>query len=396
VSLPLEGIRVLDLSRLLPGGFCSLLLADFGADVLKVEDTGMGDYIRWSPPFYEGAHDSAKSALFLSLNRNKRSIRLDLKQERGREALLRLVREYDVVLESFRPGVLDRLGVGYERMREENPGIVYCAISGFGQDGPYRDLPGYDTLGVAMGGLLSHLTDMAAPDALRISLADHLTGIFACHAILAALYARAQTGKGQMVETSLLQSVTSFVQSPAARYLKSGKPPREHKRSNLAAAFVAGDGKPFVVHLSTPPKFWQGLTDAVGRPELRDDPRFDTRELRVANYRDYQATLASIFATAPRQEWLDRLRERDVPCGPIYDIQEVFDDPQVRHLGLPIELHHPQKGTVRLSGSAVTLRETPVSYATAPPMLGEHTEEILRAAGYSTDDIERLAHARVI
>src|SRR5205085_8156469 len=144
VSLPLQGVRVLDLSQLLPGGFCSLLLADFGAEVLKVEDTGMGDYVRWSPPYYEGAHESARSALFLALNRNKRSIRLDLKHERGREALLRLVRDYDVVLESFRPGVLDRLGVGYERMREENPGIVYCAISGYGQDGPKRDASGHD------------------------------------------------------------------------------------------------------------------------------------------------------------------------------------------------------------------------------------------------------------
>ena len=154
MSLPLEGVRVLDLSRLLPGGFCSLLLADFGADVLKVEDTGMGDYIRWSPPYYEGAHESARSALFLSLNRNKRSIRLDLKSERGREALLRLVREYDVVLESFRPGVLDRLGVGYERMREENPGIVYCAISGYGQDGPKRDASGHDMNYLGLIGLL--------------------------------------------------------------------------------------------------------------------------------------------------------------------------------------------------------------------------------------------------
>src|SRR6201985_1272187 len=155
MSLPLEGIRVLDLSRLLPGGFCSLLLADFGADVLKVEDTGMGDYIRWSPPYYEGAHETAKSALFLSLNRNKRSIRMDLKNERGREALLRLVRESDVVLESFRPGVLDRLGVGYERMREENPGLVYCAISGYGQDGPKRDASGHDMNYLGLIGLLS-------------------------------------------------------------------------------------------------------------------------------------------------------------------------------------------------------------------------------------------------
>jgi len=158
MSLPLQGIRVLDLSRLLPGGFCSLLLADFGAEVLKVEDTGMGDYIRWSPPYYDGAHESARSALFLALNRNKRSIRLDLKSERGRDALLRLVREYDVVLESFRPGVLDRLGVGYERMREENPGIVYCAIAGYGQDGPKRDASGHDMNYLGLIGLQPRLS----------------------------------------------------------------------------------------------------------------------------------------------------------------------------------------------------------------------------------------------
>jgi crotonobetainyl-CoA:carnitine CoA-transferase CaiB-like acyl-CoA transferase len=388
----LDGVTVLEVADYVTGPYAGMLLADLGARVVKIEKRGSGDAFRGFDPAHGGGYDVE----FLALNRNKQSLTLDLASARGRDVFLTLTDTATVIVENHRPGVMAKWGVDYETVRARNPGIVYCAISGFGQDGPYRDLPGYDTLGVAMGGLLSHLTDMAAPQALRISLADHLTGIFACHAILAALYARAQTGKGQMVETSLLQSVTSFVQSPAARYLSSGHVPREHKRSNLAAAFVAGDGKPFVVHLSTPPKFWEGLTDAVGRPDLRDDPRFVTRDLRVRNYRDYQATLAEIFATAPRQHWLERLRARDVPCGPIYDIAEVFDDPQVRHLGLPIELHHPKKGAVRLSGSAVTLRETPVSYASAPPMLGEHTEEILRAAGYSADEIARLAQAQVI
>jgi crotonobetainyl-CoA:carnitine CoA-transferase CaiB-like acyl-CoA transferase len=388
----LDGVTVLEVADYVTGPYAGMLLADLGARVIKIEKRPSGDPFRGFDPAHGGGYDVE----FLALNRNKQSMTLDLATTQGRDIFLKLADAATVIVENHRPGVMAKWGIDYEIVRRRNSGIVYCAISGFGQDGPYRDLPGYDTLGVAMGGLLSHLTDMDAPEALRISLADHLTGIFACQAILAALYARAQTGKGQMVETSLLQSVTSFIQSPAARYFASGKPPREHKRSNLAAAFVAGDGKPFVVHLSTPPKFWEGLTDAVGRPDLRDDPRFVTRELRVANYRDYHVTLAGIFATAPRQDWLDRLRRRDVPCGPIYDIQEVFDDPQVRHLGLPIELQHPIKGSVRLSGSAVTLRETPVSYATAPPMLGEHTEEILRAAGYSADDIARLAQAHVI
>jgi formyl-CoA transferase len=388
----LDGVTVLEVADYVTGPYAGMLLADLGAHVVKIEKRPSGDPFRGFDPEHGGGYDVE----FLALNRNKQSMTLDLATAQGRDIFLALADRATVIVENHRPGVMAKWGIDYETVRRRNPGLVYCAISGFGQDGPYRDLPGYDTLGVAMGGLLGLMTSMEAPEAPRISLADHLTGIFACQAILAALYARARTGKGQMVETSLLQSVASFVQSPAARYFAAGKLPREHKRSNLAAAFVAGDGKPFVVHLSTPPKFWEGLTDAVGRPDLRDDPRFVTRELRVANYRDYQATLAGIFATAPRQEWLDRLRRHDVPCGPIYDIQEVFDDPQVRHLGLPIELQHPIRGTVRLSGSAVTLRETPVSYASAPPMLGEHTEEILRAAGYSAGDIARLAQARVI
>jgi len=222
MSLPLDGIRVLDLSRLLPGGFCSLLLADFGADVLKVEDTGMGDYIRWSPPYYEGAHDSAKSALFLSLNRNKRSIRIDLKHERGREALLALVREYDVVLESFRPGVLDRLGVGYERMREENPRIVYCAISGYGQDGPKRDASGHDMNYLGLVGLLG-LTGERGGEPVQAAgqIADLGGGaLMGAFGILAALRERdggggqPGSGEGQMVDVSMADGALSWLARP--------------------------------------------------------------------------------------------------------------------------------------------------------------------------------------
>ncbi len=223
MSLPLEGICVLDLSRLLPGGFCSLLLADFGADVLKVEDTGMGDYIRWSPPYYEGAHDSAKSALFLSLNRNKRSIRLDLKSEDGREALLELVRDADVVLESFRPGVLDRLGVGYERMRERNPGIVFCAISGYGQDGPKRDASGHDMNYLGLIGLLGLTGERGGgagggPIQSAGQIADLGGGaLMAAFGIMAALRERdgssenPGSGEGQLVDVSMADGALSWL-----------------------------------------------------------------------------------------------------------------------------------------------------------------------------------------
>src|SRR5271155_4840561 len=237
MSLPLEGIRVLDLTRLLPGGFCSLLLADFGADVVKVEDTGMGDYIRWSPPFYDGQHplhESARSALFLSLNRNKRSIRLDLKHERGREALLRLVRSHDVVLESFRPGVLERLGVGYERMAEENPGLVYCAISGYGQDGPKSGASGHDINYLGLIGLLG-LTGERGGEPVQAAgqIADLGGGaLMAAFGIMAALRerdgapARAGSGVGQMVDISMADGALSWLSMVAASFLAEGTVPR--------------------------------------------------------------------------------------------------------------------------------------------------------------------------
>src|ERR687886_897589 len=221
---PLEGVRVLDLSRLLPGGFCSLLLADFGAEVLKVEDTGMGDYIRWAPPYYEGADDSAKSALYLALNRNKRSIRLNLKSDAGKEVLLRLVREYDVVLESFRPGVLDRLGVGYERMRQENDRLVYCAITGYGQDGPLRDRSGHDMNYLGLIGLLGLTGEKDGPPVQSAGQIADLGGgaLMAAFGILAAL----QSGKGQVVDVSMADGSLSWLAMVAARHFADGTVPK--------------------------------------------------------------------------------------------------------------------------------------------------------------------------
>ena len=224
----LEDIRVLDLSRLLPGGFCSVLLADFGAEVLKVEDTGMGDYIRWSPPYHEGADDSAKSALFLALNRGKRSIRLDLKSEGGRVVLLRLVREHDVLLESFRPGVLDRLGVGYERLRQENPGLVYCAITGYGQQGPDRDRPGHDMNYLARGGVLGLSGVPGGPPVPAAGQIADVGGgaLMAAFGILAALQERRRSGEGQLVDVSMTRGAQSWLALVAARFFADGAVPR--------------------------------------------------------------------------------------------------------------------------------------------------------------------------
>src|SRR5207248_1469241 len=239
MSLPLDGLRILDLSRLLPGGFCSLLLADLGADVLKVEDTGMGDYVRWAPPYYEGAEDSAKSALFLALNRNKRSIRLNLKEEGGRDVLLRLAREYDVLLESFRPGVLDRLGVGYERLRDENRGLVYCAISGYGQDGPYTQRSGHDMNYLGLVGLLGLTGEPGGPPVQPAGQIADLGGgaLMAAFGILAALHARDRSGEGQFVDVSMADGALSWLAMVAARVL-AGEPAPARGRDVLSGGIV--------------------------------------------------------------------------------------------------------------------------------------------------------------
>jgi crotonobetainyl-CoA:carnitine CoA-transferase CaiB-like acyl-CoA transferase len=279
--------------------------------------------------------------------------------------------------------VVGRLGIDYATLSERNPRLVYCSISGFGEDGPASELPGYDTVGQAVSGLLSLITDVNDPRPVGISLADHVTGIFACYGILAALYARRQTGQGQEVKTSLLRAGVSFAQEAATRYFTTGAAPTRETRVKSAQvfAFLAGDGLPFVVHLSSPPKFWEGLTDAIGKPELRSDPRFIDRTSRVTHYDELRGLLCEGFRSQPRETWLARLRAHDVPCAPIQSMVDVFEDPQVRAMGFPVRLTHPSQGQVRLSGSAVLLGATPVTYRTAPPVAGEHTDEVLRELG---------------
>lgn len=389
----LHGVTVLEVADYITGPYTGMLLADLGAEVVKIEKRPNGDPFRGfgRDPWKEG-YDTT----FLALNRNKKSLTLNLAVPEGKEIFLSLAQEATVIVENHRPGQMKRWGLDYETLQCLNPGIVYCSISGFGQDGPYRDLPGYDTLGVAMGGLLSLLTDMEAPAPAGFTFADHLTGIFACYGILGALYARATTGRGQRVETSLLQSIVSFVQNPAARYLTTGRAARDVERANLASAFVAQDGKPLVFHLSSPPKFWEGLTDAIGKPELRQDPRFLRRMDRAKNYDALHAICQEVFATAPRDYWIEQLRKHDVPCGPLYNIEEVFDDPQVQHQGMAVELEHPTMGRVRLSANPVKLRGTPIRYEHAPPVVGEHTDEILAGLGYEAEEIKKLAEAGVV
>jgi len=396
MDLPLEGIKVLDLSRLLTGGFCSLLLADFGADVLKVEDTGMGDYIRWSPPYIDGADDSAKSALFLSLNRNKRSIRLDLKSDGGREALLRLVREYDVVLESFRPGVLDRLGVGYERMREENPGIVYCAISGYGQTGPKREASGHDMNYLGLVGLLG-LTGERGGEPVQAAgqIADLGGGaLMAAFGILAALRERdggpdrPGSGEGQIVDVSMADGALSWLAMVAGAYFADGNRPR---RGELLLAgsvicyrpYECADG--WVSLGALEPKFWQAWCRGVGREDLIEK-QFE----RPGSEAHEQ--VQEIFKARSRADWEAFAREHDCCLEPVLDLDEALESDLVKEREMVVEIEQPgAERPVRQLGIPVKLGRTPGDHARMPgPALGEHTEEVLRAAGYSEAEVAEL------
>ena len=368
----LTGVRVVEVAQYVTGPYAAMLLADMGADVVKVEEPERGDPFR-------GWEEGGYGATFRGLNRNKRSVALDLKDPAGLGALRQLVERAHVLIENHRPGVADRLGFGYEDARGWNPQLVYCAISGFGSHGPYRDRPGYDTVGQAMSGLLSLLTDLDDPRPMGISIADHLTGIFACYGILGALVARRRSGEGQRVETSLLQACTAFLGENAARYFASGDVPTRETRTRIAQvyAFRASDGLPFVVHLSSPQKFFESLAAAIGLPELAQDERFRSRTDRVAHHRELRAILADAFVTAPRAEWLARLERHDVPCAPLNTLAEAFADPQVSELGMRARITHPERGDVDLVAPGVTLEKTPLAIRRAPPTLGEHTAEVL-------------------
>jgi len=420
VSLPLEGIRVLDLSRLLPGGFCSLLLADFGADVLKVEDTGLGDYIRWSPPYVDGVDDSAKSALFLALNRNKRSVRLDLKHERGREALLALVRNHDVVLESFRPGVLDRLGVGYEQMKQVNPGIVYCAITGYGQTGPKRDAAGHDMNYLGLVGLLG-LTGASdgEPGAARAGgvgggpvqaagqIADLGGGaLMAAFGIMAALHerdgaparpagpdgverpAKPGSGVGQVVDVSMADGALSWLAMVAGAYFADGAVPHRGQLP-LGGSLICyrpyecADG--WVALGALEPKFWQAFCRGVDREDLIE------RQFEAPGS-DAHAEVQAIFRARTRTEWEAFAREHDCCLEPVLDLDEALDSELVHARKMVVEIDQPgASAPVRQLGVPVKLTRTPGSHARLPgPALGEHTEQALSEAGYSAEQIAEL------
>jgi alpha-methylacyl-CoA racemase len=388
---PLDDVRVLDLTRLLPGGFCSLLLADFGAEVLKVEDTGGGDYIRWAPPYYGDDSEQAlgtRSALYLALNRGKRSIRIDLKSEAGREAFLRLARDYDVVLESFRPGVLDRLGVGYERLRQENPGLVYCAITGYGQTGPNTERAGHDMNYLGLVGLLGLTGRRDGPPIQSAGQIADLGGgaLMAAVGVMAALHERGRSGEGQMVDVSMADGSLAWLAMEAGRYFCDGGVPR---RGELMLAgrlvcylpYEAADG--WVTCGALEPKFWAAFCHGVERDDLVDKqferPGSDAHE-----------EIAEIFRSRTRDEWRAFNDEHDAMIEPVLELDEALDSELVREREMVVELEQPGLGTVRQLGVPVKLGRTPGRVEAPAPALGEHTHEVLADAGYSDHEIDAL------
>jgi alpha-methylacyl-CoA racemase len=387
----LDDVRVLDLTRLLPGGFCSLMLADLGADVVKVEDTGMGDYVRWAPPYYgtdEQQGLGTRSALYLALNRGKRAIRLDLKSDGGREAFLRLARDADVVLESFRPGVLDKLGCGYAVLRDANPGIVYCAITGYGQTGPKRDAAGHDMNYLGLTGLLG-LT--GEPGGRPIQAAGQIAdlgggGLMAALGVLAALRERERSGEGQVVDVSMSDGALSWLAMVAAAYLCDGRVP-ERGREQLTGAFAcyypyeAADG--WVTCGSLEPKFWQAFCEGVGRPNLIE------KQFATPGSEEWQE-IADVFRSRTREEWRAFNDEHDAMIEPVLDLDEALDSELFRAREMVVEVEQPELGPVRLLGAPVKLSRTPADPTRPAPALGEHTEDVLREAGLEDGEIADL------
>ena len=390
----LAGCRVLEIGRFVTGPYAAQLLADLGAEVIKIEDPKGGDPFRgWGRTGWDGY-----GAPFLGFNRNKRSLTLDLKAAEGRAIFKKLVSKADVFIENFRPGVARKLGIAYEQLAADNPRLIYCSITGLGADGPYAQRPSYDIVGQGMSGLLSLLVDVKNPRPMGPAFADALTGLFASYGILAALQGRERTGRGQLVETSLAQAAMAFMNEPYSGLFANGKVPDafDRPRASGVFCFVCGDGKPIAIHLSSPNKFWESFAKAAGHPEMLEDPRFKQHSGRHQNSEVIRQTLVPEFAKKTRAEWALILEQADVPFAPIYELDEVIEDPQIKHIGMVQHATHPERGAVRVLGYPVKLSDTPLGPVTAPSTLGEHTDAILAEVGVDAAEIARLREAGVV
>jgi crotonobetainyl-CoA:carnitine CoA-transferase CaiB-like acyl-CoA transferase len=367
----LQDLRVVEHGTFITGPAASMLLADLGADVAKVELPGSGDPFR----AFEGG---LYSAHFQTYNRNKRSVTVDLKSAADRELVERMVRESDVYIQNFRPGVAEKLGMGEQRLREINPRLIYCSISGFGSDGPAADRPSYDTVAQAASAYLNLLVNPANPRVVGPAIADAVTGYYAAYGILGALFERARTGVGRKVEVSMLEAMCHFNLDAFTHFYSAGEVMGPYSRPSVSQSYAlkCRDGKGIALHMSSPEKFWQGLAAAIEQPALFEDPRFATRAARIENQEPLIDLLGKAFAKRTRQEWCVRLEEHDVPYAPMYDTSEALEDPQARHLHILVSARHPQMGLFRTVRSPLSYDGVPDLKVVPPPTLGEHNQEV--------------------
>ncbi len=389
-DLPLSGIRVLDLSRILAGPWCTMMLGDLGAEVIKVERPGSGDDTRaWGPPFAGG-----ESAYYLCCNRNKKSIVIDLKKPRGVELVKEFAGISDVLVENFTPGLMKRFGLDYEALREINPRLIYCSISAYGQDGPYRDRPGYDMVLSAVGGLMWITGPRGGePCKVGVAITDIVTGVHAQGAITAALLWRERSGKGQFIDCSLLDTQASALANIASSYLVAGKEATRwgtaHESIIPYQVFNTKD-RPIAIAVANQ-KLWVNFCKLIDKEEWIDDPRFESNPKRVENREVFLPLVADVISQKTCDEWVELFVEASIPSGPVNNMQNLFNDPQILHRGMVAEIPHPTIGTLRLGGVPIKYSETQPDIRLPPPLLGQHTDEILtNVLGYTPEKIGEL------
>jgi formyl-CoA transferase len=398
LQLPLlRGVRVLDLSRVLAGPYCTMMLGDLGADIIKIEAPGSGDDTRhWGPPFAPGG----ESAYFLCVNRNKRSITLNLKSTQGLKILRELLMKSDILVENFRVGTMQRWGLDYETLQEIHPGLIYCTITGYGYTGPRQHLAGYDFIIQAQGGLMSITgPEMGEPYKVGVAIADITAGLFACNAILAALFENQRSGKGQRIDISLLDSQIAWLANVGSNYLISSEKPARYGNAhpNIVPyqTFKAKDGY-FAVGIGNDSQ-WRQFCEKAGKSEWAEDSRFNTNSNRVKNRKELIPLLARLFGQLEIAHWLTLLEESGIPCGPINSVDQALEDPQVQAREMVINVPHPSAGTFRMVASPLKIPTAPADVRLPPPMLGEHTEQILQdVLGYDQQAVQRLRDAQVI
>ena len=393
---PLDGIRVLDLTRVVAGPYCSMFLGDLGAEVVKVEQPGFGDDTRgWGPPFTGG-----ESAYYLCINRNKQSITLDLKSTEGVELLRQMTGVADVVIENFRPGTMERLGLGEQELRQFNPRLIYASLTGFGADGPMSDWPGYDLIVQAWGGLMS-ITGAPEGEPVKVGVAivDLVAGLMLGKAITAALFARERLGLGQRIDTSLLEAEVASLINVGSNYLISGKIPSRwgnaHPNIVPYQNFKTADGY-FVLGVASE-TIWRRFCPAIGRPDLTEDSRFADNAKRVENRTALIALLTEIFLSRTNQTWLKLFNDAEVPCAPVQTVDQVFQSPQVLHRDMLVGVEHPTAGKVPMAGVPVKFSLTPASVRLPPPLLGEHNRQVLKGwLDMSDEAIEELKRKKIV